>query len=254
LRLSTNAVMFSLVVALGTWGVGPARSAEITVFLNQATASGVRELAAGFEKATGHKVDVSFQGGPALNQKIVSGAPGDLVSLGLDQFDDYVKQGKVVAGSVVEYARVGNGVAVKAGAAKPDISTPEAFKRTMLDAKSIGHTNAGTGPFNTRLFQKLGIYDEIKDKIKIIQGRLVAEAVAAGDVEIGIQQTNVIQPVAGTEYLGPLPPELMEYGRVGVGLLTASKQPEVASAFIKFMADPANAALLRKGDMEAPLR
>ena len=254
MRLSTNAVMLSLVVALGIGGVCPARSTELTVFLNQATASGVRELAAGFEKATGHKVDVSFQGGPALNQKIVSGAPGDLVSLSLDQFDDYVKQGKVVAGSVVEYARVGNGVAVKAGAAKPDISTPEAFKRAMLDAKSIGHTNAGTGPFNTRLFQKLGIYDEIKDKIKIIQGRLVAEAVAAGDVEIGIQQTNVIQPVAGTEYLGPLPPELMEYGRVGVGLLTASKQPEVANAFIKFMADPANAALLRKGDMEALLR
>ena len=252
MRLSTNAVMLSLVVALGIGSVCPARSAEITVFLNQATASGVRELAAGFEKATGHKVDVSFQGGPALNQKIVSGAPGDLVSLSLDQFDDYVKQGKVVAGSVVEYARVGNGVAVKAGAATPDISTPEAFKRAMLDAKSIGHTNAGTGPFNTRLFQKLGIYDEIKDKIKIIQGRLVA--VAAGDVEIGIQQTNVIQPVAGTEYLGPLPPELMEYGRVGVGLLTASKQQEVANAFIKFMADPANAALLRKGDMEALLR
>ena len=253
MRLSTNAVMLSLVVALGIGGLCPARSAEITVFLNQATASGVRELAAGFEKATGHKVDVSFQGGPALNQKIVSGAPGDLVSLSLDQFDDYVKQGKVVAGSVVEYARVGNGVAVKAGAAKPDISTPEAFKRAMLDAKSIGHTNAGTGPFNTRLFEKLGIYDEIKDKIKIIQGRLVAEAVAAGDVEIGIQQTNVIQPLAGTQYLGPLPPELMEYGAVGVGLLTVSKQPEVAKAFIKFMGDPANAALLRKGDMEPPL-
>src|SRR6266849_1499103 len=254
-KLSANAVMLSLVVALGTWSAGPARSADIAIFLNQATASGVRELAAGFEKATGHRVDVSFQGGPALNQKIVSGAPGDLVSLGLDQFDDYISQGKVVAGSVVEYARVGNGVAVKAGARRPDISTPEAFKRAMLDAKSIGHTNAGTGPFNTRLFQKLGIYDQVKDNVKIIQGgRLVAEAVAAGDVEIGIQQTNVIQPVAGAQYLGPLPAELMEYGRVGVGLLAVSQQQEVANAFIKFMADPANAALLRKGDMEPPAR
>src|SRR5712671_1165996 len=222
---AANAIMLSLVVTLAAWNAPPARAADITIFLNQATASGVRELAAGFEKATGHRVDVSFQGGPALNQKIVSGAPGDLASLSLDQFDDYVKQGKVVAGSVVEYARVGNGVAVKAGAAKPDISTPEAFKRAMLDAKSIGHTNAGTGPFNTKLFQKLGIYDQIKDKIKIIQGRLVAEAVAAGDVEIGIQQTNVIQPVAGSAYLGPLPSDLMEYGRVGVGLLAVSKQP-----------------------------
>ncbi len=140
---------------------------------------------------------------------------------------------------------------MKAGAPKPDISTPDAFKHAMLEAKSIGHTNAGTGPFNTRLFQKLGIYDQIKDKIKIVQGgRLVAEAVAAGDVEIGIQQTNVIQPVAGSEYVGPLPRELMEYGRVAVGLLAVSQQPEVARAFIKFMADPANAALLRKGAME----
>src|SRR5215469_11231833 len=243
----TNALAaLSLVLVL----VAPARAAEITIFLNQATASAGRQLAAGFEKATGHKVDVSFQAGPALNQKIVSGETGDLASLGLDQFDEYVKQGKIVTGSVVEYARVGNGVSVKSGAPRPDISTPEAFKRAMLDAKSIGHTNAGTGPFNTSLFQRLGIYDQIKDKIKIIQGRLVAEAVTAGDVEIGIQQTNVIQPVAGTEYLGPLPPELMEYGRVGVGLLAVSQQQEVAQAFIKFMADPANAALLRKGDME----
>ena len=160
----------------------------------------------------------------------------------------------MVAGSVVEYASVGNGVAVKAGARKPDISNPETFRNAMLNANSIGHTNAGTGPFNTRLFQKLGIYDQIKDKIKIIEGRLVAEAVAAGDIEIGIQQTNVIQPVAGSEYLGPLPLELMEYARVGVGLLTVSKQPEVANAFIRFMADPANAALLKKGAMEPPLR
>jgi molybdate transport system substrate-binding protein len=254
MRYSTKLATLGLVAALGIWGAGPARSAEITVFLNQATESGVRQLAAGFEKATGHKVDVSFQGGPALNQKIVSGAPGDLTSLGLGQFDDYIKQGKVVAGSVVEYARVGNGVAVKAGAPKPDISTPEGFKLAMLNARSIGHTNAGTGPFNTRLFQKLGIYDQVKDRIKIIEGRLVAEAVAAGDIEIGIQQTNVIQPVAGSEYLGPLPPELMEYARVGVGLLTVSKQPEVANAFISFMADPANAALLKKGAMEPPLR
>jgi molybdate transport system substrate-binding protein len=253
IRFAIRPATLSLVAALGIWGAGPARSAEITVLLNQATATGVREMAAGFEKATGNKVNVDFEVGQALYQKITAGAPGDLTSLGLGQFDDFIKQEKVVPGSVVEYGRVGNGVAVKAGAPKPDISTPEAFKRAMLDAKSIGHTRVGTGPFNTKLFQKLGIYDQIKDKIKIIEGKLVAEAVADGDVEIGIQQTNVIQPVAGSEYLGPLPPELMEYGAVGIGLLAVSKQPEVAKAFIKFMADPANAALLRKGDMEPPL-
>ena len=228
-----------------------ANAAEITVLLNQATESGVRELAAAFEKATGNKVIVSFQGGAALNQKVNAGE-GDLVSSGIAQVDDWVKNGKIVAGSVAEYGRVGNGVAVKAGAAKPDISTPEAFKQAMLNAKSIGHTNAGTGPFNTRLFQKLGIYDQIKDKIKIIEGKLVAAAVNDGDVEIGIQQTNVIQPHPGTVYLGPLPAELMEYGKVAIGVLTGSKQPEVAVAFAKFAVDPANAALLRKAAMEPP--
>ena len=228
-----------------------ANAAEITVLLNQATESGVRELAAAFEKATGNKVIVSFQGGAALNQKVNAGE-GDLVSSGIAQIDDWVKSGKIVAGSVAEYGRVGNGVAVKAGAAKPDISTPEAFKQAMLNAKSIGHTNAGTGPFNTRMFQKLGIYDQIKDKIKIVEGKLVAAAVADGDVEIGIQQTNVIQPHAGTIYLGPLPTELMEYGKVAIGVLTGSKQPEIAAAFAKFAADPANAGLLRKAAMEPP--
>ncbi len=253
MRPSIGLATLSVLAALGTWSAGPARSVEITVYLNQATATGVRELAAGFEKATGNKVNINFEVGQALYQKLSAGAPGDLTSLGLGQFDDFIKQGKIVPGTVVEYGRVGNGVAVKAGAPKPDISTPEAFKQAMLNAKSIGHTRVGTGPFNTTMFQKLGIYDQIKDKIKIIEGKLVAEAVRDGDVEIGIQQTNVIQPLAGTQYLGPLPPELMEYGAVGIGLLTVSKQPEVAKAFIKFMGDPANAPLLRKGDMEPPL-
>ena len=189
---------------------------------------------------------------PNLNQKINEGTTGDVTSLSLGQFDEFVKSGKVVAGSVVEYARVGNGVAIKTGTPKPDISTPDAFKQAMLNAKSIGHTNAGTGPFNTRLFQKLGIYDQIKSKITLVEGRLVAAAVAAGDIEIGIQQTNVIQPVAGTQYLGPLPKELMEYGRFGVGLLTVSKEQETAKAFIKFMAAPENAELVRKSAMETP--
>lgn len=251
MRRWTQVMALALLGALGIGGAQRARAAELTIFLNQATESGVRELAAAFEKATGNKVIVSFQGGAALDQHINS-APGDLASLTFGQFEEFIKNGKIVAGSVVEYGRVGNGVAVKSGAPKPDISTAEAFKRAMLDADSIGYTNAGTGPFNTRLLQRLGIYDQVKDKIKIIQGRLVAAAVAAGDVAIGIQQTNVIQPYAGTEYLGPLPPELMEYGSVGVGLLTASTHPDEARALIKFMADPANAALLLKGAMYPP--
>ena len=230
----------------------PALSAEITVLANQGAISAVRDLAAGFEQATGNKVIVSFEAGNALNEKINANAPADLVTNTIDQFDDLVMRGKVVPASFVEFARAGNGVAVKEGSIKRDISTPEAFKQAMLNSASIGHTNAGTGPFNTKLFQKLGIYDQVKGKVKIIVGRPVAAAVADGTIEIGIQQTNVIQPVPGTIYLGPLPKELMEYGRFAVGLLTVSPQPEVAKAFIKFMVAPENAALVRKSAMETP--
>ena len=229
-----------------------AGAAEITVLSSQGCLSAVRDLAAGFEKATGNKVNVSFEAGNALNEKINANAPADLVANGIETFEGYIKGGKIVPDSVAEFARAGNGVAVKAGTVKRDISTPEAFKQAMLNSASIGHTNAGTGPFNTRLFQKLGIYDMVKGKVKIITGRLVAAAVATGDIEIGIQQTNVIQPYEGTIYLGPLPTELMEYGRFGAGLLTISKEPEVAKAFIKFITTPENAGLIRKSAMETP--
>ncbi len=229
-----------------------AGAAEITVMTSQGCMSAVKDLAAGFEKATGNKVNVLFEAGNALNEKIEANAPADIVTNTLESYDDLAKRGKIVAGSVVEFARAGNGVAVKAGSVKRDISTPEAFRQAMLNSATIGHTNAGTGPFNTRLFQKLGIYDMVKGKVKIVTGRLVAAAVAAGDIEIGIQQTNVIQPYDGTIYLGPLPKELMEYGRFGAGLLSVSKEPEVAKAFIKFMTAPENAGLVRKSAMETP--
>ena len=239
-------VVFALSLA------GPARAAEITVLTSQGCLSAVRDLAAGFERATGNNVNVSFEAGNAMNEKIDANTPADLVANTLDAFDGLATRGKVVPGSFLEFARAGNGVAVKAGTLKRDISTPEAFKQAMLNSATIGHSSVGTGPFNTRLFQKLGIYDMVKGKVKIITGRTVATAVAHGDVEIGIQQTNVIQPVEGTIYLGPLPKELMEYGRFGVGLLTVSKEPDVAKAFIKFMAAPENAALVRKSAMEPP--
>ena len=246
---TTLFAMITFVAALAAWANTPAQAADITILVNQGALSGVRDLAAGYEKATGHKVVIDFVGVAEQTEKIKTDTPGDLVVNFMPAFDELVKAGKVI-GPVVEFARAGNGVAVKAGAPKPDISTAEGFKQAMLNAKSIGHTNAGTGPYNTRLFQKLGIYDRIKDKIKIVTGKPVAVAVAEGEVEIGIQQTNVIQPVAGTTYLGPLPPELIEYGHFGVALRNVSKNEAEARNLIKFMTSPEAAALLRKSAME----
>jgi molybdate transport system substrate-binding protein len=248
-----NLVSLALIAAITLWSNRTVHAAEIRILVNQGALSGVRDLAAGFEKASGHKVVIDFVGVPEQTEKINTDAPGDVVVNFMPAFEDLIKRNKVV-GSVVEFARAGNGVAVKAGAPKPDISTAEGFKKAMLSAKSIGHSNGGTGPYNTRLFQKLGIYDQIKDKIKIIQGKLVAVAVADGDVEIGIQQTNVIQPVAGTQYLGPLPSDLIEYGHFGVAVRNVSKNQDVARELINFMTSPAAVPLLRKSAMEPPER
>src|SRR5438094_8293721 len=158
----TLVVMITFVVALAAWSNTPAQAAEITILVNQGALSGVRDLAAGYEKATGHKVVVDFAGVPPLDEKVKTDAPGDLVVNFMPAFDQMIKDGKVI-GPVVEFARAGNGVAVKAGAPKPDISTAEGFKQAMLNAKSIGHSNAGTGPYNTHLYKQLGIYDRIKD-------------------------------------------------------------------------------------------
>jgi molybdate transport system substrate-binding protein len=248
-----NIARLVLIAGLAAWSVGFAQAADITIMVNQGALSGVRDLAASFEKATGNKVVIDFVGVAEQAEKINADAPGDLVVNFMPAFDDLIRRNKVL-GSAAEFARAGNGVAVKAGAPKPDISTADGFKQAMLNAKSIGHSNAGTGPYNTRLFQKLGIYDQIKDKIKIIQGKTVAAAVADGEVEIGLQQTNVIQPVAGTQYLGPLPPDLIEYGHFGVAVRNVSKNPDVARELIKFMTSPEAAPLLRKTAMEPPLR
>ncbi len=242
------------VIGLCAVFAAPARGAEIVILANQGAISGLRDLAPAFEKATGDKVVVKFEVGAEMTKAIDDNEPADIVSNLFEGFPDLVKRGKVVAGSFAEFARAGNGVAVKAGAPKPDISTPEAFKQAMLNAKSIGHSDNGTGPFNTAVFKRLGIYDQIKDKIKIINGTPVARVVAEGGVEIGIQQTNVIQPVPGADYVGPLPAELTEYGHFGMGVLTISKAPDAARAFIAFATSPEAAPLLRKSAMEPPAK
>jgi molybdate transport system substrate-binding protein len=243
--------------AIVAGAIGPAHraaAAEVVVLVNQGVASAVRDLAPAFERASGHKVILSFEVGPAMMQKINSDAPADVVTHFAEAFADLIARGKVVAGTATELARAGNGVAVKAGAPKPDIGTPEAFKRAMLAANSIGYSRVGSGVLAARLMERLGIAEQIAPKVKIIEGVPVAVAIARGDVEIGLQQTNVIQPVAGSDYVGPLPAELQEYVRFSTGVLTVSKQPEAARALIAFMTAPENAALVRKSAMEPPAR
>ena len=246
--------MKAAVAALAMLGAligAPVQAAEIAVYLNQATESGVRELATAFEKATGHKVNVSFQAGPNLNRRINEGTTGDLTSLGLAQFDEFVKTGKVVEGSVVEYARVGNGVAVKTGAPKPDISTTEALKKTLLAAKSIGYSTGPSGNYVIGMFQRMGIADEIKSKLKQTPtGVFVATLIASGDAEVGFQQVSELIAAPGVDYVGPLPADIQQMTVFSSGILVGAKEVDAAKALVKFITAPAAAAAFKKRGME----
>jgi molybdate transport system substrate-binding protein len=246
--LSRTIVGALLILPLGTMS----HAAEITIFTSMGSLSGVTDLAAAYEKASGHKVTVAARIGPALPKALASNEPGDVIANFTPAFAGLVKQGKVVAGSPMQFARAGVGVAVRKGAPKPEIGTVEAFKQTMLKAKSIGYSKTGSGLIAERALTKLGILDQVRDKVRYLERIPVAAFVAKGEVEIGMQQSNAIIPVAGADYVGPLPGNLQEYLYFSAGLLAISKQPEAARAFMAFMASPAAAAHLRKSGMEPP--
>ena len=227
-------------------------AAEITIFTSMGSLSGVTDLAAAYEKASGHKVVVAARIGPALPKALAGNEPGDILANFTNTFDALIKQGKVAPGSVVEFARAGVGVAIRKGAPKPDITTVDAYKQTMLKAKSIGYSKSGSGLIAERGLQRLGIFDQVKDKVRYLEGTPVAVFVAKGEVELGMQQSNAIVPVAGAEYAGPLPGDLQEYLYFSVGLLNIATQPEAARAFMQFMASPEAAVHLRKSAMEPP--
>jgi molybdate transport system substrate-binding protein len=229
-----------------------AQAADITIFTSMGSLSGVTDLAAAYEQASGQKVTVATRLGAALTQAIDSQEPGDIVANFSNAFDGLIKQGKVVPGSSVEFARAGVGVAIKKGAPKPDIATVEGFKQTMLRVKSIGYSRVGSGLIAERGLKRLGIFDRVKDKVRYIAGQPVAAFVAKGEIEIGMQQSNAIVPVAGAEYAGPLPGELQEYLCFSAGLLTISRQSDAARAFMAYMASPEAAVHLRKSAMEPP--
>lgn len=228
----------------------PAPAAEITVLAGMGVISGVSDLAPAYEKLTGHTVAVKFEQAAAMNAMINAGAQADIAALQPEQVDNFIVQGKMVAGTKINFAQAGVGIAVRTGAPRPDISTVNAFKNAMLSAKSIGYSQGGSGLIAAKVMEKLGIADQLMPKTKFINGLPVAEVVAKGEVEIGLQQINVIIPVEGADYIGPLPKELQDTVRFSGGVLTVSKQKELARAFLNFIASADAGPLLRRSAME----
>ena len=190
---------------------GVANAAEIKVLSTQATEEAYRELVPLFEKASGHKVTTIFTGTLDLQKRIAAGEAYDLIIMAGPAIDDFIKSGKIVPGSRVDLARSGVGVAVRAGAPKPDIGSTEAVKKALLAAKSIGYSTGPSGVYLVDLFQRLGVADQVKPKLKQTPtGVFVGSIVASGEAEIGFQQVSELSHFAGVDYVGPLPADIQQ--------------------------------------------
>ena len=211
------------------------------------------ELVPGFERASGAKVTIAWGPAAGLVKQLESGADGDLAILTAEAVDALIDKGKVVAGSRVDLANSGIGLAVRKGASKPDIGSPEALKRALLAAKSVAHSRmGGSGIYFPTVLARLGITDAMKGKIVLPDpGTPVGDIVAKGDAEIGVQQISELLPVAGIELIGPLPPSLQKMTTFSAGLLAAAKEPDAAKALVKFLVAESPPLLAAKG-LERP--
>jgi molybdate transport system substrate-binding protein len=235
--------------ALALMPRGAAAAAELIILTNQGATPGVKALADAFARASGHTVTVIQEEAAALERRINNG-PADLVTANPPAIEALVKRGKVVAGTVTPFVLAGLGLSVRAGAAKPDISTVEAYKATLLAAKSIGYSRGCSGTNIAEGIAQLGLTEQLKARTIFTSGGPVTDALARGDFEIGIQQTNIMVGVPGTDYVGPLPGLLNKPCPSSVALLTVSKQQDAAREMIRFMISPEAAPLLRKTHVE----
>ena len=232
-------------------------AAEIKVLTTRAMNHVLTELAAAFQRTSEHKITLILAPPNEIRSRIVSGAFVDVAMSGSSAIDDLVQQGKIAPSDRLILARVGIGVAVRAGAAKPDISSVEAFRGTLLAAKSIVYTDPASGGASGIHFEKvldrMGIAQEIKAK-SILNARPAttpsAEFVARGEAELGIQLISEIVFVPGAELLGPLPGELQAMNVIFAGIITTAREPDAARALFKFLTSPAATAVIKAAGME----
>ncbi|HLH96202.1 MAG TPA: molybdate ABC transporter substrate-binding protein [Xanthobacteraceae bacterium] len=246
-KLSAIAGLTMLMAPLAT----SAQAAEIILTSSTAMREVVEELAAMFERASGNKVTMSFQSGVETSAKIDAGFVGDLVVTTPAAIDTLTEAGKLVAGSRVNLVQSGVGVAVRAGAKHPDISTTAGFRAALLAAKSVGISEGPSGVYLMTIMQRLGIADQVKAKaVTPPLGQRVGNLIARGEAEIGVQQVTELLPISGIDFLGPLPEELQTKIGYATARLATAKEPQAAAAFVQFLASPAAVPVMKKMGLE----
>ena len=239
---------------------GAASAADVRVMISAGFHGVYSELGPAFERASGHRLVTtrgpSMGDSPeAIPSRLTRGEAADVVILDGGAADELGKQGLVRADSKVELARSLIGMVVRAGAAKPDISSVEALRSTLLAARSIAYSDSGSGTYlSTTLFPKLGIADEVAGKSRKVRGppsgEPVAAVVARGEAEIGFQQVSELIHVPGITFVGALPAEVQPVTLFAAALASTVQQPQAASALIRFLASPEAAPAIAKAGLK----
>jgi molybdate transport system substrate-binding protein len=250
--VSTVLLLSGLGAAFGAaFETGTAAAAEITVLSTQATEQACRELLPQFEKASGHTVKIVYTGTLDVKKRIAAGEAFDVLIIASPDIDAFVASGTLAPGSRVDVAKSGVGIGVPAGKPKPDIGTTAAFTKTLLAAKSIGYSTGPSGNYVIGLFERMGIADQLKPKLKQTPtGVFVGTIIANGDVEIGIQQVSELSHFAGVDYVGPLPADIQKVTIFSSGVAAHAKQAEAAKALVKFITAPNAAQAFAKRGMQ----
>ena len=228
---------------------------EIKVLKTLATEKAYLALLPRFEQTSGHRVTTRYGGTVDVRNWLAAGEPFDLAIAASRVIDMFTAAGVIVPDSRVDIATSGVGVAVRKGAAKPDISTPKAFKDTLLAAKSVGYSTGPSGEYFLRLLARTGLAGRVTPKLKqVAAGGFVGTLVANGDTEIGVQQVSELATFPGVDYIGPLPGDLQMTTIFASGISTAAQQPDAAKDLVNFLAAPVSAATFRKFGLEPARR
>jgi molybdate transport system substrate-binding protein len=244
-----------LLIAASTLSSVGAQAEEVRVMSSGAVTPAYLKLVAQFEQATQHRTvtlaTATGIGPDSIPNRVRRGEPVDVIILSASAIDDLIKDGHVVAGSRVDLARSGIGMAVRAGAARPDIRSIEGLKRALLEARSVAYSAQISGVYlSTELFQRLGIADQVLAKSQRVEGEPVGNVVARGDAEIGFQQISELLAVPGVEYVGPLPAEIQRLSVFSAGIGAKARSPEAARALIDFLSSPGAAPTLKASGLE----
>jgi molybdate transport system substrate-binding protein len=251
--MRTNLIFSALLTAAFA---APASAADIKVMISGGFNAAYEKLVPEFERATGHKVVT--ERGPSMGEtpqaipnRLGRGEYADVVIMVGYALGKLIEQNKVVADSRVDLAWSPIAMAVKAGAPKPDISTVDNFKKALLAAKSIAYSDSASGVYlSTTLFQRIGVYDQIKDKSRKIPAEPVAKVVARGEAEIGFQPVSELRPYPGIDLVGPIPDELQVVNVFAAGIAASAKEPTAGKALIAYLISPAAKPVIVDSGME----